>query len=743
MIINTSHSNIETIGDIKTYQTNIDPKNLDFITTLLSSNLYSQPKDSFIREIVSNAWDSHVEAGNTDTPVIIGINKHSNLLKIYIRDYGVGISPERFEQIYCSIGSSTKRESNDYIGAFGIGRFASLACSNMVNITSYYDGVFYHYVMSKDGNKIVINLLNSGSTTEKNGVKIEICDKSEYSSIRDYQTAIEKCVFFPNLYIDSNLECISRLNECKIQHHKYYSVCSTYLTSKLLLGNVLYPLDTSIVNYNSEEKAFVESIKNLGIFIKFNIGDLPVTPNRENIIYTKECKKIIVDKIAEARKEFYNNFKTALDINFENLKDFFKMYCDGMVKFNYVTNKLSNDYTDSMIISKNLIRQFNNFKYCDKPLSETVINCLEKLNSCLNLYKFQAYVSDYMIYTNINNIPAKYKYNLKFSRGFRIINLNNFVNFKSSLKKYLMTNYSNSLILKDFDISKINIKDLFSYSAYMPQEIEDILKDFLTKNIINIDVNTDKDFLEFCEDLKSKKVVVKDDCKNHILRVKQPKHSGFTMYEYKSFEKVVNYLKSVKNCIYLSTMDSNILLKTKDCVEEINIENLTSSINYTVIKVNKTLYKNILSLKLKNVKPLEEFFDRNVFKEIYTYYKYLHEKLVNNKIAYKFDELLPEKYCKIIKNLQSSFYNNNSSLIHCATLLKKEDESLLEDCKYISEFLDYLNEYSFLQTYEKNVAYLFLTYFIKKDKKYRMDYKVYNRLKSNQLITKLCQTISK
>lgn len=743
MIINTSHSNVETIGDIKTYQTNIDPKNLDFITTLLSSNLYSQPKDSFIREIVSNAWDSHVEAGNTDTPVIIGINKHTNVLKIYIRDYGVGISPERFEQIYCSIGSSTKRESNDYIGAFGIGRFASLACSNMVNITSYYDGVFYHYVMSKDGNKIVINLLNSGSTTEKNGVKIEICDKSEYSSIRDYQTAIEKCVFFPNLYIDSNLECISRLNECKIQHHKHYSVCSTSLDSKLLLGNVLYPLDTSIINYNSEEKDFIDSIRNLGIFIKFNIGDLPVTPNRENIIYTKECKKIIVDKIAEARKEFYNNVKTALDINFENLKDFFKIYCDGMIRFNYLTNELSNNYTDSMIIGKTLIRRINNFKYCDKPLSEAIINCLEKLNSCLNLYKFQAYVSDYMVYTNVNNIPAKYKYSLKFSRGFRIINLNNFVNFKSSLKKYLMTYYSNSLILKDFDISKINIEDLFSYSAYMPQEVKGILKDFLTKNIINIDVNTDKDFLEFCEGLKSKKVVIKDDCKNHILRVKQPRHSGFTMYEYKSFEKVVNYLKSVKNCIYLSTMDSSILLKTKDCVEEINIENLTSGINYTVIKVNKTLYKNILSLNLKNVKPLEEFFDRNVFKEIYTYHKYLHEKLVNNKTAYKFDELLPEKYCKIIKELQSSFYNNNPSLVRCATLLKKEDESLLEDCKYISEFLDYLNEYSFLQVYEKSVAYLFLTYFIKKDKKYRMDYKVYNRLKSNQLITKLCQTISK
>ena len=71
MKIDARQSDIETFGDVKEFKTGIDPKNLEFITTLLSSNLYSSPEQSFIREIVSNAWDSHVEAGNTDTPVIV------------------------------------------------------------------------------------------------------------------------------------------------------------------------------------------------------------------------------------------------------------------------------------------------------------------------------------------------------------------------------------------------------------------------------------------------------------------------------------------------------------------------------------------------------------------------------------------------------------------------------------------------------------------------------------------------
>lgn len=119
MKIDTARKDVEVIGDITEFKTSIDPKNLEIITTLLSSNLYSNPEQSFIREIVSNAWDSHVEAGTTNTPIIITFKDTAEDKSITIRDYGTGISPERFKEVYCNIGSSTKRDSNEYIGAFG------------------------------------------------------------------------------------------------------------------------------------------------------------------------------------------------------------------------------------------------------------------------------------------------------------------------------------------------------------------------------------------------------------------------------------------------------------------------------------------------------------------------------------------------------------------------------------------------------------------------------------------------
>ena len=149
MIINKQESNIQVIGDITEFKTSIDPKNLEFITTLLSSNLYSAPERSFIREIVSNAWDSQVEAGTTDIPIIIKITELENRNSysrftgygdITIRDFGTGLSPERFNEVYRNIGSSTNRESNAYHGAFGIGHLSGFSCSNTMYITSYYNG---------------------------------------------------------------------------------------------------------------------------------------------------------------------------------------------------------------------------------------------------------------------------------------------------------------------------------------------------------------------------------------------------------------------------------------------------------------------------------------------------------------------------------------------------------------------------------------------------------------------------
>lgn len=125
MILTPEQKSSIAIGNIQSNTVGIDAQNVNFITNLLTDRLYSNPIESFLREIVSNAYDSHVEA-NTDEPILIkldyalnGTQRDEWKYEISIRDYGTGLSRERFEAIYKNIGSSTKRESNDFIGSLG------------------------------------------------------------------------------------------------------------------------------------------------------------------------------------------------------------------------------------------------------------------------------------------------------------------------------------------------------------------------------------------------------------------------------------------------------------------------------------------------------------------------------------------------------------------------------------------------------------------------------------------------
>lgn len=317
MIVEQNRSEVVTIGDVQKNQVSIDSKNINHIVTILSSNLYSHPKESFLRETISNAVDAHVESGSKE-PIILTLQDKF----LAIRDFGTGISPERFKDIYLNIGSSTKRESNEYIGHFGIGRFSALSCSNLVNITSYYNGKAYYYLMMKDLDKLSIDLINEADTEEANGVEVKIPIKE--TEVEKYIEILYTLSFIPNIYLNAPNETIEaqRFNNRKIYNYNTFKCCNykdTNSNCKVLIGNILYVIDTSKFSkfYSGDYR---EAFKHC--YPIFNIGDLDITPNRESILYSDRTVQRINDRLQEVENEFKEMLNKEYNKDYDDLIEY-------------------------------------------------------------------------------------------------------------------------------------------------------------------------------------------------------------------------------------------------------------------------------------------------------------------------------------------------------------------------------------------------------------------------------------
>ena len=321
MILNTELSHdAEYLGDVQENRVGIDKSNLDFITTLLTSNLYSKPLESFFRETVANAYDSHVEAGtNEHILILIQDTNQYKTYRISIRDYGTGVSPERFDKIYKNIGSSTKRQSNDFIGMFGIGRFSCLSCADVAHITSYYNGKKYSYVMYKNGGGINIDQLSVTEGDFKNGLEVSI-EKLIYND-NDLVKAIRGLCLFDRLHIsyegnNSNISSkVTDFNNRKITHFNTFSRCSWLQGSNFFkVGNVIYDCD----------KDWLRTYD--GLIINLPIGSVDITPNREALQFTDFTNNNIKARIAAVKQELQDIVNSRINGNMTLSK-----FCDSFV----------------------------------------------------------------------------------------------------------------------------------------------------------------------------------------------------------------------------------------------------------------------------------------------------------------------------------------------------------------------------------------------------------------------------
>ena len=350
--------NFDSTMTLEGYDAKISQDDLHKLWDLLQ-NPYKNPIGAVVREYVSNSFDAHAEADfikNNDISSIrneysiyndmsdedvIKLKKHLKVFNndaVHVKiakdtggwfwsteDFGVGLSPSRVKDVFCSYLKSTKEETDNVIGAFGIGSKSGLAYTDIVYIRTRYNGIEYGYFLRKGEKQPRLDKVSECATTERNGTQIKLYLKSERDRyddlVLDTHRFKEECkkqlAYFDNVYFDG---CGIENDYVVIRGDNWLknNMASPYDGMHMCLGKVAYPIDWD--NLGGQTKI------PLDVALKFEIGELDIIQTREDVKYTPRTKKAIIDKIEAVREEFNERWEKENDLKTDDLLYYMKNY---------------------------------------------------------------------------------------------------------------------------------------------------------------------------------------------------------------------------------------------------------------------------------------------------------------------------------------------------------------------------------------------------------------------------------
>ena len=130
MIINKQTNEVLKTGEDTSKRATISANKAAKLQMLLSEGLYSDPITATIAELTNNGVDSIVASGKNpiENPVVVSITKTTNdQYEFSVKDEGLGLDENEFTSIVMNYLESTKEDSNDFIGSWGLGSKSPLS----------------------------------------------------------------------------------------------------------------------------------------------------------------------------------------------------------------------------------------------------------------------------------------------------------------------------------------------------------------------------------------------------------------------------------------------------------------------------------------------------------------------------------------------------------------------------------------------------------------------------------------
>lgn len=257
---------------------------------------YSKKIEAPVRELASNAWDSHLRAGN-DKPFYVQAPTALHP-EFAVRDYGVGMTDQVMEEVYIVLGESDKDTSNDEVGMWGHGAQAPYAYCDQYMISCYDGETVRHYGYGLAEDSIpTLYLMNEEPCDEPRGVRVAFA--VEARDFDAFEKAIREVALAHNGAFETNVK-LGENPKPKFAGDDWFVVdeCALQPGWYARQGCVIYPIARDKitlpkVNYDSKSRFIIDC----------PIGTVKVTPSRESIEYSEEVVAYLNNRIERLREE--------------------------------------------------------------------------------------------------------------------------------------------------------------------------------------------------------------------------------------------------------------------------------------------------------------------------------------------------------------------------------------------------------------------------------------------------------
>lgn len=384
-------------GEFKTSDFNVG--DIAFIVDMFADKVYSHKERAVIRELSCNAHDSHIMAGTEHIPFKVHLPTYLEQW-FSIRDFGTGLSDHDIRTIFAGIGISTKRNSNDVIGCFGIGSLSPYSLSDSFTVTSYFNGVVRHYTCYRDDlRKPVVALLSEMDTDEPNGLEVRVSVKNNFTAFEEEATNV--FAFWEGTIPDINNKDV--LIECEEYKKRFiltgdgYGFSNKYGSPYAIMGNIAYSIPPSCHN-----SLYVEC------YIKFDLGELDFDTSRENLSLTEKTKLAIknkietikenlqrqAEKIVEGEDTAFKKAKKAFNLSSNQLEDFVDLSKYSLpVQKGYIQCYSINKYTKKIHkYTQDYVELSDNTEYFlyHKGMDTRIKNYLKQHPTCSKILVFES-----------------------------------------------------------------------------------------------------------------------------------------------------------------------------------------------------------------------------------------------------------------------------------------------------------------------------------------------------------------